>query len=281
MSPVHDQSYRRYQGPRRVAGQAWQVMLSRGLRVMLGRKAFVALLVVAWIPFVVRAVQVYAVVTYPQAAQVAPVNARLFQSFVEFQGLFAFFVTVIVGAGLIANDRRANALQVYLSKPMLRLEYVVGKLGVLVVYLAAVTLVPALCLIVLQMAFSGSTAIVTETPRLIPAVLLASALRIIVPSVTMLALSSLSKSARYVAVLYTGVIFVSEALAGILAFVTGSSRLAWLSVQRDFEIVTDALFGETPRYETPVAVALIVLLALVALSASVLERRVKGVEVVA
>ena len=34
--------------------------------------------------------------------------------------LFVFFITVYVGAGLIANDRRANALQIYLSKPLTR-----------------------------------------------------------------------------------------------------------------------------------------------------------------
>ena len=35
-------------------------------------------------------------------------------------------------AGLIANDRRANALQIYLSKPLMRMEYIGGKLGILV-----------------------------------------------------------------------------------------------------------------------------------------------------
>ena len=42
---------------------------------------------------------------------------------------FVFFVTIYVGAGLIANDRRANALQIYLSKPMTRAEYVARQAG--------------------------------------------------------------------------------------------------------------------------------------------------------
>ena len=54
-----------------------------------------------------------------------------------------FFVTVYVGAGLIANDRRANALQIYLSKPLTRAEYVVGKLAILMAFLLLVTWVPA------------------------------------------------------------------------------------------------------------------------------------------
>ena len=45
--------------------------------------------------------------------------------------------------------------------------------------------------------------------------------------------------------------------------------------------VGDFIFRQPLRYQTPVAVSIIVLAALVAVSLSVLERRVRGVEVVA
>lgn len=280
MSPVHDQSYRRYAGSRLPLGRAWAVILRTGVRSLLSKRVFVALLLLAWVPFLVRSVQIYAVVTYPQAAQVLPIDARLFQGFIEFQGLFAFFVTVYAGAGLIASDRRANALQVYLSKPLLRMEYIAGKLGVLFVYLTAVTILPAMCLLVMQMVLSGSVALISDRPSLVPAVFMASAIRVVVPALAMLALSSLSTSARYVSLMYTGVIFFSEAMYGVLTFVTGSTGVAWISVSRNFDVLTDAIFGQTPRYETPVIVSALVLLAIVAVSTSVLERRVRGVEVV-
>ena len=41
------------------------------------------------------------------------------------------------------------------------------------------------------------------------------------------------------------------------------------------------MFRQTPRYETPALVSVLVLIGLVVLSISVLERRVRGVEVVA
>ena len=47
---------------------------------------------------------------------------------------------IYVGAGLIANDRRANALQIYLSKPLMRTEYIAGKLAMLFAFLLFVTL---------------------------------------------------------------------------------------------------------------------------------------------
>ena len=280
MSPVHDQSYRRYQGKREPHGRGWLVIAGAGMRTVLAKKVFLGLLLLAWLPFLVRTVQIYAVTMYPQAGEVLPVNARMFQTFVEGQGLFAFFVTIYVGAGLIANDRRANALQVYLSKPILRIEYIAGKLAILATFLLAVTLLPAVLLVIMQVVLSGSLNLLREHPTLIPAVILASLVRVIVASATMLALSSISRSARYVAVMYAGVIFFAEAMYGVLAFVTGSTRVAWVSITGNFDVVTDAIFREAPRYDTPAAVSFIVLIGLVAVSVSVLERSVRGVEIV-
>jgi ABC-type transport system involved in multi-copper enzyme maturation permease subunit len=280
MSPVHDQSYRRYQGSRAPAGRAWIVILKTGLRALLSRKVFVALLILAWFPFIARTIQIYFVASYPQAQQILAVNMRMFQTFIEIQGLFAFFITIYAGAGLIASDRRAKALQVYLSKPLLRMEYVGGKLGILATYLIAVTLIPGLLLILMQIVLSGSFDFVRSNPAVVPAVVLGSLIRVIVPSFTMLALSALSTSSRYVAIMYAGVIFFSEALYGVLRLVTGSTRVAWISITGNFDVVTDAIFQRAPRYETPVFVSVLVLVGLVVVSLSILDRHVRGVEVV-
>jgi hypothetical protein len=248
---------------------------------MLNRKMFLALMVLAWVPFLVRTVQIYAVTIYPEAGRIVPIDVRLFMDFVEQQGPFVFFVTIYVGSGLIASDRRANALQIYLSKPLLRMEYIGGKLAVLATFLLLVTLLPALLLILMQVSFAGNVDFLSANLQVIPAVVLASLLRVIVASTTMLALSALSKSTRYVAVMYTGAIFFTEAIYGVLRVVTGSTRVAWVSITGNLEVVTDVIFRQPPRYETPTIIAVLVLAGLVAISISVLERRVRGVEVVA
>ena len=280
MSPIHDQSYRRYAGTKLPLGRAWNVIATTGIRSMLSRKWFLALLLLSWVPFIVRTVQLYVVTMYPQVGQVAPIDAKMFMQFVEQQGTFIFFVTVFVGSGLIAADRRANALQVYLSKPLLRMEYIGGKLTILAVFLGLVTIVPALLLIILQISFSASLEFLRANIFVVPAVILASLLRVIVSSFAMLALSSLSKSTRYVAILYAGVIFFTEAIFGFLRIVMDSTRPAWISISANLENVTDVMFRQTPRYDTPVVVSVLVLMGLVAVSVSVLERRVRGVEVV-
>jgi len=280
MSPIHDQSYRHYEGTKQPPGRGWLTIMWAGIKTFLARRVFLAVMLIAWVPFIVRAVQIYVVTMYPTIRSAVPVDARMFQSFIEQQGLFVFFVAVYVGAGLIANDRRANALQIYLSKPLLRIEYIGGKLAILIVFLLEVTLVPALSLIALQVMFSGSFEFLHANAFVIPAVTLATILRVLVISCTMVALSSLSNSSRYAAVLFTGALFFTEAVSGVVQVITGSTRMAWISIGANLDQVTDAIFRQPLRYETPVLVCVLVLVGLVALSISVLERRVRGVEVV-
>jgi ABC-2 type transport system permease protein len=280
MTPIHDQSYQRYAGTKLPLGRAWSVIMWTGIRGMLARRAFLGLQIAAWLPFLVRSVQLYFVANYPQAAAVIPVNAQMFRDFLDLQSAFGQAIVIWAGAGLIASDRRANALQLYLSKPLVRLEYIGGKLGVLVFFLMGVIWLPAMLLILMQILLSGSFDFIRQNLFLVPAITVASFLRVFVSAFTMLALSSLSKSSRYVAVTYAGTILFTNAIFGVMRFVAGSTRVAWISISANIDQVTDAIFRRPPRYETPVIVALLVLLGLIAVSISVLERRVRGVEVV-
>jgi ABC-type transport system involved in multi-copper enzyme maturation permease subunit len=280
MSPIHDQSYRRYGGSREPMGRAWSVIATTGIRSMLSRKLFLGVLVMAWVPVLVFTVRIWFAVSYPQAGQLFGVTPEMFRQFIDVQTIFMFFVTVYVGSGLIANDRRANALQIYLSKPLMRVEYIAGKVAVLATFLLFITLVPGILLVILQVSFSGSFAFIRNHPQVLPAVVLASLVYVVVASFAMLALSSLSKSARYVAIMYTGVIFFTSAMAGILIGITGSTRAAWVSIGMNLENLTRAMFREKPSYDTPLTMSVIILAGLVILSISILERRVRGVEVV-
>jgi ABC-type transport system involved in multi-copper enzyme maturation permease subunit len=277
--PIHDQSYRRYGGGRTMPGRAWTVIAWAGIMTMIKKRAFLGLLAFAWMPFLVRAVQVYVTTNYPQVAMFAP-TAETFRQFLEQQDFFVFIITIYVGAGLIANDRRANALQIYLSKPLMRSEYIAGKAAVLFVFLLLVTLVPALLLLLLQVLFAGSFEFLRKNLFLFPAITVASMLQALLATFTMLALSSLSKSSRYVGILYAGIVFFTAAIYGAMFAITGSSKLSWLSVGSNLSQVVDVIFRLKPRYATPWPVSLIVIMGLIALSISVLERRVRGVEVV-
>ena len=106
-------------------------------------------------------------------------------------------------------------------------------------------------------------------------------LEIVTAASTMLALSSLSNSSRYVGILYAALVFFTQALYGVLRFVTGNTSLSWVSFSFNLEQVGDAIFRLPPRYDTPWTVSLLMIGLLIAGSAFVLERRVRGVEIVA
>src|SRR5436305_11583523 len=150
--PIHDQGYKRYGGSR-AGGRAWLVMFRTGVLGMFSNRRWIFLMIAAWIQFVVRAVMFYFAANFSQAAMAAP-TAATFRDFFDKQDLFVFLVTVTLGAVSIAEDRRANALQIYLSKPLTRLEYICGKLSVLVVFLLLITWLPAVLLLVVEVLFA-------------------------------------------------------------------------------------------------------------------------------
>jgi ABC-2 type transport system permease protein len=278
--PIHDQGYRRYGGQKARGGTGWIVITRAGIRTFLAKRTFLGLLLVAWFPFFVRAVQIYAAANLPQAAFLAP-KAETFRQFLDQQQIFVFFVTVYVGAGLIANDRRANALQIYLSKPLTRAEYVFGKLAILMTFLFLVTWLPAIVLLIVQISFAGNFTFFRANLFLFPAITVFSFMQVTMVSTAMLALSSLSNSSRYVGILYAAVIFFTQAIYGVLYAVTRSTALSWVSFSANLTQIGDLIFRQPLQYDTPRPVSLMMIVGLVALSGIVLERRVRGVEVVA
>ena len=277
--PIHDQGYRRYAGHRAPHGRTWWVIAKAGLMERLREKKFLGLLLASWLPFIVRAVQMYLAANIPQAAMLAP-TAATFREFIDQQSIFVFFITIYVGSGLIANDRRANALQIYLSKPLTRVEYVAGKLATLVLLLAAVTLLPGLLLLVMQMLFAGNFTFLRANLFLFPAITLFSAILVLLSAFTMLALSSLSKSRRFVAMMYAGLIFFTAAMYQALAGMTGSRKWALISPEDVLDVVGNVIFRSAATPPVPMWAALAVVAALIAASVWTLERRVRGVEVV-
>ncbi len=280
--PIHDQGYRRYGGGRAPRGQGWIVIARAGIRGLFARKSMLGLLLLGWLPFLVRAVQIFAAANLPQASFLAP-NTETFHDMVDssYVNVIEFIIAVSVGAGLIANDRRANALQIYLSKPMTRSEYVFGKLSILMTFLFLVTWLPATVLLIVQIAFAGNFTFFRNNAFLFPAITLFSVLQVTTVAMTMLALSSLSNSSRYVGILYAAVIFFTQAIYGVLVAVTRSTALSFISVPASLTQVGNVIFRLPTTYETPWVVSLFVIIGIVVASALVLERRVRGVEVVA
>src|SRR5918996_2298816 len=111
--PIHRERYRRRESGVDLRGGAWAVIAANGLRSLVRKRAFLFLLILSWIPVVVRGVQIWAAANVPGMSQIGMLNItpRTFRDFLDQQDPFIFFITVYAGSGLVADDIRANALQ--------------------------------------------------------------------------------------------------------------------------------------------------------------------------
>jgi ABC-2 type transport system permease protein len=89
------------------------------------------------------------------AGQFLQINANFFRFFCSFQSWMAVLMSVVVGPGLIAPDLANNALALYFSRPFGRIEYVLGKMALLLFLLSLITWIPGLILFGIQCSLAG------------------------------------------------------------------------------------------------------------------------------
>ena len=279
--PIYEQAYRKYEareGPRQV--RFWPIT-REALRLVLAKRAFIGLMVLAAIPFVVRVVQVYGVTRFPEAGRVLPVDGRLFGDFLNQQIGFTILISIFGGSGLIANDLRTGAILVYLSRPLTRRDYVLGKLGVTLGLNLAVTLLPGLLLYAIALGLAPELFLKWDLAWIPLAVVAHSLLISLTISLLTLAVSALSRSARVAGLALAGVVVGLEIVRGVLAAITDQPEAHVLSIQNDLRVVGNLIFGIAERgARVPVAYPPIALALLAVGCLLVLRSRVRAVEIV-
>jgi len=278
--PIHDLGYQHWTGEWTSHPYRWWVITRQGIRLLGAKKRFLVLMILSSIPFVGRAVMLYLATVVGRSTPFLQVNAKFFEDFLWQQLFFAFIIAIYSGAGLISNDLRANALQIYLSKPITRQDYLLGKLGVLVFFLSLPTLVMALLLFLLAVLFESSMAFIEEYYWILAPIICFSLLIIFTFALTVLALSSLTRSSRFAGINFAALFFFSGILHGILSALLRTTSVAWVSLGNNLRQAGDLMFGSTPKYIPSPWVSLLVLALLMAGSAWIVYWRVKAVEVV-
>jgi ABC-2 type transport system permease protein len=280
--PIYEQSYRRHDARAALRKARFWPITREALRLILQRRAFLVLIGVSLLPFIMRAVQIYVVTRFPEAGRILPVDGRLFGEYLNQQIFITLLLSVFGGAGLIANDLRTGAILVYLSRPLTRRDYVLGKLGVLLALNLGVTLAPALALYGIGTAVAPGEYMRWDRAWIGPAIVLHGLLIATVVSLVALAVSSLSRSAR-VAGLGFALLFVGlEVARGVLGAMTRRPEAHILSLQNDLRVVGNRLFGITDRIASvPTLYPVLVLAAVVLVCLAVLRSRVRAVEIVA
>lgn len=279
--PIHDQGYRRYEARAPLRKARFWPITREALRLVLSKRAFLGLLAASFIPFVVRVLQIYIVTRFPEAGRILPVDGRLFGDFLNQQVGFTILLSIFGASGLVANDLRTGAILAYLSRPLTRRDYVLGKLLVPLLLNLAVTLAPGLLLYAVGLALAPELYLKWELAWIAPAIVLHALAISLVVSLLALAISSLSRSARVAGLGLFGLIAGLEMVRLILQNGFQQRLAVLLSVQADLRAVGVRLFGITDR-EIDVAWGWpVVVLALVSLAClAILRSRVRAVEIV-
>jgi ABC-2 type transport system permease protein len=159
--PIFDQGYQHWKGA--LSGHAWRwlAVTRQGLRWQLKGSISIIriLLLVAWIPALVLVTVLALWGLFEQGSETVlsllkpmlppdvaadphayrhAVWTISYSMFFKFEIFFIMLLVVIVGPNLVSRDLRYNALPLYFSRPLTRLDYFLGKLGIIAALVAAV-----------------------------------------------------------------------------------------------------------------------------------------------
>lgn len=262
--PVYKQGYRRWEN-RELAGRfgRWLAITRAGV-ALTGRSRWLRrFLYVAWLPLLYYSFAFFVVGRLTEASTVEKVEQTW--QFAVFQGMFGnaltdeflsdpasfrplvwslllhtflrytqvvsvMIVVAITGPRLVSEDLRSRALALYFSKPIGRVDYLVGKLGVVGFWVGMVSFVPCVALYAVSIAFSPSIDTLLQTWHIVPRIALFSLILIVGTGAPMLALSALSPNPRLLGFAWAGLWVLSSVASFILHL---ALRPPWDPVPQD------------------------------------------------
>lgn len=297
---VYKKTYRPYDGPLTVS---WRRLLvipryafedlqkSRFLTVFYIAN-FIYPLICALIIYVQHNASALRLINAEGAQRLISINASFYMSMLGWQSMMALFLASFVGPGQVSPDLSNNALSLYLARPFSRVEYVLGKMLVLVILLSLMTWIPGLLLFVLEGYLEGWDWM--STNHVIAAGLFfGSWVWIVVLALLALALSAWVKWKPAAGGLMFGIFFAASGFGAVvnhvqrtnwgnlfnISYLVGSIWV-WL-FEGDNPTTSGAVFFRAPQGETlPLWCSWAALIALALVCLYMLARKIRGAEVV-
>ncbi len=250
---VYDHSYKNYTGLLTPEWSRFLVIPRHAFRDVFKSKLFIAFFAICFIPLLVEAILIYLhhnvsalAIMRINAREVIPVDASFFQTFVNLQGGFAFFVTLLVGPPLVSRDLRNNALPLYLSRPFTRAEYVAGKMSVVLILLSAITWVPQLLLFMFQAYLEGGRWLI-DNLWIASAIFIASFVWILLLALLSQAISALVKWRVIASAALLGLFFIPSVFGEVVNFLFRTRLGNLISLGALTKNISAGLFGTFDR----------------------------------
>ncbi len=282
---VHSHVFRPYEGARTAPRNRWLVVARYALSEALSLKKTIALLVVAAFPLLAAAVAIYLrhnleaikILDLPLRA-LMPIDAKFFSSILTLQCYIAFVLTAAVGARAMVNDLRDNALPLYLSRPLTRVEYVLGKAAAIATLTSLVTWVPLLALVGLQASLEAGW--IADNWWIAPAIFLGAWTAIPLFALVCLAVASVLKRRAASEAAFVALFFVVPLIARIIDQFLHAGWWIRFFVPAIFESLWTPLFRLQQSNGLSPAGAMLSLGVALLLASIVLLRQVRAWEVI-
>jgi ABC-type transport system involved in multi-copper enzyme maturation permease subunit len=319
--PIHSEGYRGWDGRRAPGALRWAVIASTGIRRTWKSKWLRRILFVAVLPTLFLAIPIFLfeqairdpqlwrgvvsfLQTLPQTESVGSVfsidpltatpeeinEARhqvwaylLLTLFRYPQAILMVLTIGIAAPPLISNDVRSRAFLIYFSRPITRLEYILGKMGTMFFFLAMITTLPAILLYTVGVLLSPSFDVIVATWDLPLRILLASVTLMLPTTAVALMFSSTTSESRYAAFGWFSIWIIGYVTFGIVMVFAAASAgqledPGWRSLLSPYHvlgIVQEWVFGLATT-ESMIAPAAVILTAVTCVSLGILFHRVSS-----
>ncbi|HET9765253.1 MAG TPA: hypothetical protein VFS60_00315 [Thermoanaerobaculia bacterium] len=282
---VHSHVFHPYAGARTSPRNRWMVVARYALAEALSLKKTIALLVMAAFPLLGGAVIIYLhhnleaikILELPLRALV-PIDAKFFYWILTIQCYIAFGLTASVGARVLVNDLRDNALPLYLSRPLTRVEYVLGKAAAIATLTSLVTWVPSLLLLGLQ--GSLDRAWIAANWWIAPAIFLGAWTAIPLFALVCLAVAAVLRRRAASEAAFVALFLVVPLIARVVDQFLHAGWWIRFFVPAVFESLWTPLFRLQQSNSLSAGGALVSLVVALVLASTVLLRRVRAWEVI-
>jgi ABC-2 type transport system permease protein len=245
--PIFDQGYQHWTG--NLSGHAWRwlAITRHGVRTGLKNRFLRYLILAAWAPALALVIvlcfwglverkssMVASFIQFLSFVQPNIINSprdfrvdiwRLsYAYFLRTELWFSMILVFLLGPGLISQDLRFNALPLYFSRPLRRIDYFLGKLGVIVAFLSMVMIAPSIVAYILGLIFSLDITIIRDTFGILLSAVAFGLVVSLSAGLLVLALSGLSRNSRYVALMFAGLWIISGVVSIVLQSVDSEQR---------------------------------------------------------
>jgi len=287
MATIRDKGYSHWDGTLRDRRFPWWPITRTGILLTFRKKQFKFFFAFAFVPAVAFLAGIYISerledfkFMFKGSEKFITINPAYFKTYFTSDFLLFMMVMILVfaGAGLVADDLKHSALQLYFSRPIGKKDYLLGKAAVIFFFILVLTLVPGLLFVIFKLIFAGSFRFLVEYPWLLLSIVGYSALLTLFFASYTLLLSALSKNRRYVTILIFGVYLFSDIIYGILFGIFRSPYVALFSLKGNLQQVGAMMFGQKLPFAYPGYLSFLVLAGICAASAAVFWRRLRSVE---